>query len=151
MKYPARRSKEIQMAKEKVIKLEELSEEVQIAKLKALVPSYFVNNQTLNSLKKVTDEENKSIKSIMMNLNLDSYTVDGKTANISKVVKTSLDEEALLAWLKENELEANILKTREYVDMEALENAIYHGVINPVDLAKFQVDSTQIKLTLNAK
>lgn len=139
------------MAKEKVLKLEELSTEVQIAKLKTLVPSYFANNQKLNSLKKVADEENKSIKSIMMNLNLDSYTVDGKTANISKVVKTSLDEEALSAWLKENELEANILKTREYVDMEALENAIYHGVINPVDLAKFQVDSTQIKLTLNAK
>lgn len=139
------------MAKEKAPSITELPKEEQIKMLENLVPSYFSNNKNLNSLKKVADEENKNIKTIMQNLELESFTADGKTAKISSVVKTSLNEDALLAWLKENELEANIMKTREYVDLDALENAIYNGVINPVDLAPFQVESTQIKLTIDAK
>lgn len=104
-----------------------------------MIDDYGVSNDDLNSLKKEVDSKNKNIKMLMQDLITENE--DGKRyvrtgsyqATLSSQDRSTINEDRLIEWLKTHKLGKGIIKKKEYVDSDALENAIYNGVI-PQDL-----------------
>lgn len=122
------------------------SVEDQLAKV---VPVYALNKGEMDSYKKLCDTDNALIKQLMAEGKLTEFTAGGYTATISVAEKESFDETLLIATLKELKAKG-IIKKREYVDMDALENAIYHGKLDAAALAPCQVKSETITLRVKA-
>lgn len=121
-------------------------------RLDELVTRYANLKSEMDSYKKQVDEDNKSIKELMSSNNLKEHTAGGYTAKYSVIVSESFDEDKLLNKLVQNLSEENykkVVKTKEYVDMDALENAIYNGKINPVDLADCRIKKETTRLTIS--
>lgn len=94
--------------------------------LDVLIPRYAVNKAQAAELKKVCDVQNKEIKELRLNEKLDLYTVNGYKAIRSVSKRESFDEDKLVKILKKVDIEG-LIKTKEYVDMDILEDAIYRG------------------------
>ena len=95
-----------------------------------LIVSYYQNKSELDGYKKICDAENSSIKSKMLELKEDSHTSDGITAKIVIQKKESFNEAKLLAVAKQFNLD--VIKTKEYVDMDALESLMFSNNV-PTD------------------
>lgn len=81
-----------------------------------------------------------TIKKIFADNDINTYTTDiGVKATVSTTNKVSYNEDKLIEYLKSLGV-PDIVKTKEYVDMEALESAIYHGQVEAKDLAPFKED-----------
>lgn len=102
-------------------------------KLKEFSPQ----KMSFDILKKSIDRMNKGIKSLMGEMDITEYEVDGIKASRSISERMSFNEEVLLDKLKELGME-QLIKTKEYVDMEGLEKAIYKNHIKPEDLVGCQ-------------
>lgn len=123
----------------------ELTEVSQIHEtLDELIPSYGTNNAQLSELKKVTDAQNKRIKELMAEDNLELYETGDYKATYNVSQRESYDEEKLLTTLKEmwakrwGAQECPMIKTKEYVDIEALEDAIYVGKLTTEEIAQLK-------------
>jgi len=99
-----------------------------------LVKSYYQNKLELDSYDKICKDENAKIKAKMKEANTDSYEVDGLSVKIVDQDRSSFNEEKLLSVAKS--LNLDIIKTREYVDMEALESLIYNNALSKDDMRK---------------
>ena len=131
----------------------ELKEKIELegwGKLSELVPRYYTNNTEMRKYKKLADADNKEIKEVMGLLNLTEYEVGGITAKISVSKRVDLLEDVLMEKIKVLGVEG-IIKTKEYVDMDALEDALYHGRISPATLAQAQVEKEVVTLRVNKK
>lgn len=101
----------------------------EVVSLDTLIPMYATNKSELDSYKKLCDLQNTQIKELMVNEDLTEKTVGDWTAKYSVTTRESFNEDKLLqvcqiAGIKE------VIKTKEYIDMEALESAIYNGKIS---------------------
>ena len=98
-------------------------------KLDTLIPQYAENKNMLDDYKKICDKENKQIKELMTD---DTYEAGGYKATKSVQTRESLNEDRLLAIASQHRVfrDIGIIKTKEYVDMEALESAIYKGMLD---------------------
>lgn len=106
--------------------------------LQELVTHYYLNKAEADSYKKIVDNDNAAIKEIMLKENVtEIITDDGIKATCSIAEKESFVEDALIEKIKSLGVKG-IIKKKEYVDMEALENAIYHGKLNAAELATCQ-------------
>ena len=103
-------------------------EETRRNRLDALIPQYAANKAELEDYKKICDKENAIIKSIMADMDEPTYEAGGYKATYSVSERTSMNEEMLLE-IAHNYGIPNIIKTKEYIDFDALENAIYKGDI----------------------
>lgn len=104
-----------------------------ISELEELIPLYGENNSLKLKYQRIAGEQNSKIKELMSKNKLDSYTSGAWTANITVKHSESIDEEALLKYLKNNlskEQLKGIIKKKEYVDSDALESAIYNNLIS---------------------
>lgn len=101
-------------------------------KLDELIPTYYKNKEKMESYKKLVDEQNKNIKELMNGEY--SYAVGKYKAVVSTSTRVSMDEQKLMMLLKANNIKG-VIKTIEVVDMDALENLIYHNEI-PKDVLK---------------
>lgn len=102
--------------------------------LDELVAKYAFNKGELDSYTKLCKEENEQIKKALVELGEDEYSSGGYTVKRIVAVKESMNEAKLLEVLRQNGIEAPI-KTREYVDMDALEAYLYNNTPS-VDLAR---------------
>ena len=98
--------------------------------LKSLVESYIINKRNEEDFKKQASAENTQIKELMHEYNLTEVSTDLGTAKISEQEKITFIEDKLIEFLKSNNLADGIVKTKEYVDFDALESAIYHDKIS---------------------
>ena len=114
-------------------------------KLSQLLPVYEANKSEMDSYKKLVDKDNKEIKSIMLGAGLREFVVDDIKASCSVSEREDFIEEALIAKLKEMKVQG-IVKKKEYVDMDALENAIYNGKIDAAALADCQTKKEVVTL-----
>lgn len=109
----------------RILKQEELK--VDIA---SIIDSYGKNKDEEKDLKKYIDKESKLIKEYFSKNNLESFESNKYTATVSNTTKTSLNDylaiEILKANLKPEELKT-VIKTREYIDEDALEKLSYSG------------------------
>jgi hypothetical protein len=97
--------------------------------LETLIPQYAQNKSTLDDYKKICDKENAQIKSIMKDFALQHHEVGGYKAVYTVQKRESMNEEKLLE-IAHNYGIPEIVKTREYIDYDVLENAIYNGRIS---------------------
>jgi phage host-nuclease inhibitor protein Gam len=101
---------------------------------------YYETNTQNKSLEATKGVYNKMLKELFEEYGLKKYVAsDGTKVSITTTNKPVFNEEKLLEYIKSTGVEG-IVKTKEYVDMEALENAIYHGTINASTLAPFKED-----------
>lgn len=121
--------------------------------LKTLVPSYYDNKQNLDFYKKQCDAENAMIKELMAEQKIKDFEVDGIVAKYVIQNKESMDEDKLLTILKERGYE-NVIRTKEYVDMDLLEDALYHDTIDKdtiVEMDKCKSVKEVIQLRISKK
>ena len=121
--------------------------------LKELIPIYYDIKQNLDFYKKECDAGNAEIKKLMAEQNLKDYEVDGIVVKYVVQKKESMNEEALLTLLKERGYDS-VIRTKEYVDMDALENALYHDAIDKdtvVDMDKCREVKEVIQLRISKK
>lgn len=126
--------------------------------LKDLVDSYAKHNSEYNHLKKVVKDEGDEIKQRFLADDISKFEGDGFSVSMSTRVTETLIEDKLLVLLKNSDIEPEVLskivKTREYIDMDALESAIYKGDIMENVVATFdvcrEVKETQV-LRVNSK
>lgn len=102
-----------------------------LEKLDELVPKYGEEKSVMDRYKKLCDMDNKLIKELMEDLALQHYTSDGYKVTRSVQERESVDEDLLLNLLKPfPEVQVhNIIKTKEYVDFDALEAALYKDAL----------------------
>ena len=117
-------------------------------KLSQLLPVYEANKSEMDSYKKLVDKDNKEIKSIMLGAGLREFVVDDIKASCSVSEREDFIEEALIAKLKEMKVQG-IVKKKEYVDMDALENAIYNGKVDAASLADCQTKKEVVTLRVS--
>lgn len=119
-----------------------------IQKLNHIIPVYFDNKTKMDSYKKSVDADNKAIKEIMKEEALPEFVVDGIKASYSVSTREEFIEEALIEKIKLLKKSKGVIKKKEYVDMDALENAIYNGKINAIDLASCQTKKEVVTLRI---
>ena len=108
-----------------------------ITQLDALIDTYGVNNDQKNDLDKIVKVQNAEIKKLMSEGDLTVRDTGMYKATISVTEKSDFDEEKLLALIhKDPTLALRLIKTKEYVDSDALESAIYRGEIDKDMLVK---------------
>lgn len=117
--------------------------------LKELIDKYGKENDELKVLKKVVDKDNSELKKLMTAQSIENTETDTYKASC-KVIKTEkFNETKLIEKLKELGVEGCI-KTKEYVDMEELENAIYNGELDATKLAVCKEVTETLRLTVSA-
>lgn len=117
--------------------MKKLANEV-VEELNKLIPYYSETKSNENFYKKEAEKSGKKIKSIFAENEIDEYEAGKVIAKVSIREKNDFNESALISKIKQLKMSKGIIKRKEYVDMEALENAIYKGDINAIDLADCQ-------------
>lgn len=97
--------------------------------LDELIPQYAQNKAEMDSYKKICDSENAQIKALMADLDDPVYEAGGYKATYSVQERESMNEDILLDIAHHFGL-SEIVKTKEYIDFDALEKAIYDGKIS---------------------
>lgn len=109
------------------IKFDEEVEKVPVS-LDTLIPQYAENKSMLDDYKKICDEENKQIKDMMEE---GSYEAGGWKATKTISTRETMNEDKLLDVAKKNSYYlSDIIKTKEYIDMDKLESLLYKGNIS---------------------
>jgi len=114
-------------------------------RLDELVPLYYEHNELVKKHKKIADKANKEIKEIMEEQGITEFATNGLVATVSVSERVDLMEDVLIEKIKELGIKG-IIKTKEYVDMDALETALYNGLINPAMLAQAQTKKEVVTL-----
>ena len=120
--------------------------------LSDLVKSFYQNKSELDSYKKICEAENNAIKTKMREMNSDSYDVEDLTAKLTYKDKSTFNEAKLLATVKA--LNLDVVRTREYVDMDLLKNVLYSDSLSKEDKQKLiacKEPKTEIALKITRK
>lgn len=113
------------------------------AELVKRASDYAYNKGIESGLKKKIESDNTTVKALMELLGTDEVKTDsGATVCYSITKRESLDEEKLIAQLHKYAPNTTCIKTKEYIDMDALENEIYHDKLS--DEAMQALDSCRI-------
>lgn len=114
--------------------------------LTEVVERYGKNKDEEKILKKKLDSDGKLIKSTALETGENSFSGGGYIATVSETKKESFNEEKLIQYFKDNNI--NLVKTVEVIDYDALENELYVGNINPETLARFTNITVTQRLTI---
>ena len=94
---------------------------MELKTLDSLIPQYAANKREQDSYKKLCDKENAQIKAIMQDYALPQYIAGGYKATYTIQKRESINEELLLEIAHQHGI-PEIVKTKEYIDFDALEN-----------------------------
>ena len=133
--------------------MEQLEEE-----LDALIPTYGSLDFELKNIKKKADGFKERIKTIVKSLGVKTYRSEDYEITYTEAERVSFKEDKLLTKLKEIVADRNpeefegLVKTKEYVDMDVLENLLYHNKFDEADISSIS-DCQEIKIipTLKVK
>ncbi len=120
--------------------------------LDSLIPKFYDNNETKKASTKVYDALGKSIKELMSKSGITERFVNGIKAVYSTSKTVGFDEDVLIDILKEKlpkEQLNKIVKKKEYVDYDSLDNALYNQEFDAIILKKAQTIKETIKLVVN--
>lgn len=126
--------------------------------LATVIDRYGDNKAEMDKYKKMCDADNTLIKATMISDNelITEYTADKYTAKITTVDKGYTDEAKLINVIHSFNIpnSLGIIKTKEYIDEDALESAIYNGEISQEvmdEIVKCKVEKTEYRLTVKKK
>ena len=119
--------------------------------LEELIPRYAMNKSELDSYTKICKEENEQIKAALVDLGENEYSAGGYKVKRIVATKESMNEAKLLEVLRQNGIDVAI-KTREYVDMDALEAYLYNNVpseelARQLDGCRITTETVQLRLS----
>lgn len=97
-----------------------------VINLNELIPIYYSNKSELDSYKKICDEQNTQIKAGLAALDKDDYSVGNYKAKVITSVRETTNGDKLLNVMKKHNI-TEVIKTKEYVDMDALEDYLYNN------------------------
>lgn len=100
-------------------------EENENSVLKDLIPQYAMNKQELDDYTAICKRENEEIKAEMAKIGKDEYETGGYVAKRGIQHKESINEARLIEILHKHHI-TDAIKTKEYVDMDALEDYLYN-------------------------
>lgn len=113
--------------------------------LETLVPEFFRVKETADEYKKSADAQNKKIKSIIKEIADESQVLEvaGYKVDFQKQERTSMNEPMLMETFKKHKKaqlakDLGIIKTKEYIDYDALESALYNGRLSEKLVADMQ-------------
>lgn len=115
-----------------------------------LIQRYAVYKSELDNYKKLSEEDNLEIKRLMVEANITEYTAGGYTAKYVVSTSESMDEDKLIDVIKKHNY-PGIIKTKEYVDMDALESYLYNAKLSDdetADLDKCRIVKEKVQLRL---
>lgn len=124
--------------------------------LAEVIDHYGENKAQMDKYKKLCDTDNSLIKSEMIGSKMESYSTDNYTAKITIVDKSYTDEAKVIGVIHSFNIpnSLGIIKTKEYIDEDALEAAIYNGEIPKEvmdEIAKCKVEKTEYRLSVKKK
>ena len=124
---------------------------MQLQDLDTLIPQYAQNKADMDSYKKICDKENAQIKAIMKDFAIQNYETENYKATYTISERESMNEEILLGIAHHYGI-SEIVKTKEYIDFDALENAIYNGkisseILQEMDKAKEVKEVVTLRVT----
>lgn len=120
------------MARLNLSNVEETTNETlttEATELDKLIPVYAENKAELDKYEKVCKTQNAEIKKQLEELCEDEYTAGGYVVKRIVSERESMNELRLLDVLKKHNI-TDVIKTREYVDMDALENYLYNVTLS---------------------
>lgn len=106
-----------------------------MSKLDTLIEQFGNHNADFNSLKKICDSEKSQIKEIMDTEGIKEQTSGGWKVNYIVSERETMNEDLMLSILQNDwvtrygSIPCPYIKTKEYVDMDALEAVLYAGEI----------------------
>lgn len=123
--------------------------------LDELIPQYAANKAEADSYKKICEKENAKIKAIMKDFVVTEYVAGEYKATYSVSTRETLNEDKLLEIAHHFGI-PEIVKTKEYIDFDALEKAIYDGKISDdilleMDKAKEVKEVVTLRVTKKKK
>lgn len=107
-----------------------------------IIDDYKESKDEENRLHKINDETCKNIKSYMQMLGVNTANGSEYTANLSITQKESLNNDLAIEILKSNldeETVRTVIKSKEYIDEDALEKLVYAGLFDITKLAKAKI------------
>lgn len=129
----------------KLINTEERTDTVyQEDDIKVLVEKYIENKDQETHYKNLASAENTQIKEMMATLNINKVDTAMGSAIVSEQKRENFIEDLLIDFLKKNGKADGIVKTKEYVDYDALESAIYNEKI-PADMLSAMAVCKEVK------
>lgn len=123
--------------------------------LDELIPQYAANKAEADSYKKICEKENAKIKAIMKDFVVTEYVAGEYKATYSVSTRETINEDRLLEIAHHFGI-PEIVKTKEYIDFDALEKAIYDGKISDdilmeMDKAKEVKEVVTLRVTKKKK
>ena len=120
--------------------------------LSKIIDEYKESKDRENALKKVNNELNENIKSYMHEHNMSSADSEKYTATLTKTDKEFLNDDLAIELIKENlegALLNTVIKTKEYIDEDALEKLVFNGQfdISKLERAKIKKTSYTLRVT----
>lgn len=115
-------------------------------KLSSLVKDYLVNKEREKEFKDAASIQNTQIKVMMAELDISEFETDIGKVILSDRKTEDFNEPKLIEFLKSRNIADGIIKTKEYVDFDALESAIYHDKITGDNLKDME-SCKDIKVT----
>ena len=119
-----------------------------------IIDLYKESKDKENALKKSNTEMGNNIKSYFQTNGLDRVDTDKYTATVTISTSESLNEELAIEIIKENlggAMLATVIKTKEYIDEDALEKLVYNGDFDITKLAKAKITKTTSTLRVSKK
>lgn len=119
-----------------------------------IIDLYKESKDKENALKKSNTEMGNNIKSYFQTNGLDRMDTDKYTATVTTSTSESLNEELAIEIIKENlggAMLNTVIKTKEYIDEDALEKLAYNGDFDITKLAKAKITKTTSTLRVGKK
>lgn len=114
----------------------------------SLVDEYAKNKKAFDELKKVCEEQNKELKSLMKELDLADCSTKDWYVKLGQQKRESMNEDMLLDIAHKNNLQ--IIKVKECIDYDSLENLLYKGEIAK-DIIREINKARQVKIVTTLK
>lgn len=122
---------------------------MQLNDLDTLIPQYAANKKEMDDYKKICDKENATIKAIMKDFCVSHYETGDYKAVCTVSERETMNEEMLLEIVREFGI-PDIIKIKECIDFDALEKAIYNGII-PQDMLLAMNKAKEVKYVTTLK
>ena len=119
-----------------------------------IIDLYKESKDKENALKKSNTEMGNNIKSYFQTNGIDRVDTDKYTATVTTSTSESLNEELAIEIIKENlggAMLNTVIKTKEYIDEDALEKLVYNGDFDIAKLAKAKITETTSTLRVGKK
>ena len=114
----------------------------------SLVDEYAKNKKAFDELKKLCEEQNKELKSLMKELDLADCSTKDWYVKLGQQKRESMNEDMLLDIAHKNNLQ--IIKVKECIDYDSLENLLYKGEIAK-DVIREINKARQVKIVTTLK